>query len=413
MKRKKKLITVLAIIAIVIVIVLAVVMGKKNEATGQSGQKVYISTDVVTKQALEATISTKGTVHAKESANVYSDISSEVTAIAVKEGDSVKEGDTLMTLDTETLDNQIRDAKLALQIAELQYAEATSSKVNKIAVDNANQSYDMAKQDYLDAQTLYESGAISEHELSQYKVSYDEAYHAYTAAVSAQGADQTNNKVSALELESSKNALDDLLKLKEKSIIKAPIDGTVTTIGVETYDLVAAGTAVAQIETTKDLEIETFIGEYDINKVKVGQPVKITGYGVGDSVYDGAVTFVGSSAEVQSVGQSTERSVSVKVDIQGETAFKPNFTADVDIEVAKSEEALTVPYEAVAYRDGQNYVFTVADDIAHMIPVELGVEGEILIEVKSDALQDGDVIALDPPIELEDGSAVSIIGGGL
>jgi HlyD family secretion protein len=268
----------------------------------------------------------------------------------------------------------------------------------------------MAKQDYLNAQTLYEGGAISQHELAQYKVAYDEAYHAYTAAVSAQGADQTNHKILALELESSKNTLDDLLKLKAKSMIKAPINGTITTIGVEPYDLITTGTVVAQIETTDDLEIETYIGEYDINKVQVGQPVKITGYGVGDSVYEGTVTFVGSSAEVQSVGQSTERSVLVKLDIEGETAFKPNFTADVDIEVAKSGDALTVPYEAVAYREGQNYVFTVSDDIAHIVPVELGVEGEILIEVKSDTLQDGDVIVLDPPIELEDGNAVSIIG---
>ena len=237
MKNKKKIIAALVVVLVIVVIILAVVLGKRNAAESTSGQKVYISTDVVKTQDIEAIISTKGTVRAKESVDVYSDISSEVASVNVIEGQQVKKGDALMVLDTEALDNQIRDAELAVKIATLNMS-STSTEAGKIAADNAKQRYELAKRDYENAEVLFESGAISQHDLTQSKVAYDEAYYAYTTAVSAQASDKTSTSVMALQLENSQNTLKDLLALKDKSVIVAPIDGTVTALNAEALDLV-------------------------------------------------------------------------------------------------------------------------------------------------------------------------------
>jgi len=258
---------------------------------------------------------------------------------------------------------------------------------------------------------LYEEGAVSVQTLTDEEAAYEEAQYEYALALKSLKDKESSATLTSLQLESAQNAYDDLVERKEKAMVKAPISGVVTSLDVKVHDMVSVGTTLVGIQTIDDLEIVTYIGEYDINQIKVGQSAAITGYSVGDATYQGVVTHVGASAESQAVGQSSERSVEVIVSIEEKTAFKPYFSADLEIEVGASEQALTVPYEAVVYRDDGTYVYTANDGIAQAHRVEIGVQGEIVLEIITDEIEEGDNILLEPPTDIEDGDHVELLGG--
>ena len=410
MKSKKKLFIGAGVIVIIVIVILAIVSGKKQaNAKEETGNTYYLSSEAVQVENITAIIPTKGTVRAKKSVIVTSEMSSDIESINVQVGDRVEIGDTLLALDTTTLDKQIRDAELALKEAKLNYQNTLNQDDQVLAKRNAESALLRASKNLEDKKILFQEGAVSVQALSDAEALYQEAEYTHAVAMSNLKGNEASETLASLQLESAQNTYNDLLELKDKAMIKAPISGVVTSLDVKVHDLVAAGTMLANIETTNDLEIVSYIGEYDINQIKVGQKVAITGYSIGDATYQGVVTHVGASAEVQSVGQSTERSVEVIVDIDDKTAFKPNFTANLEIEVGASEEALTVPYEAIIYRDEGTYVYTVKDEIAQSHQVEIGVQGEIILEIIAGDIHEGDRVLLEPPTEIEDGDKVKLL----
>ncbi len=411
MRGKKKILVILGIVAIVMVVGAAVVKSKSSSSESAEGA-IYVETASVGVQDLESTITTKGTVQAKESAKVYSEVAGLVSDVLVDVGDVVETDQILVQMDTDELDRKIRDAKLQVDISQLNYTNAQSETSLNAAITSAKTAYDNAEKSYGDAKALFESGAMSQNELDTARQRVDTTYDEYMEAVNEKDERSGSLKVYALNLENAQNAYKDLLDQKEKASIKAPMSGTVTRIDVKKYDMTTVGAELVLIETTGDLEIDTYIGEYDVNKVEPGMSVKITGYGVGDNEYEGKVASVGSSAEVQQAGQTTEKSVLVKVEFNDKTKFKPNFTADLDIVYAVSDGATVIPYEGILNIDKDNFVIKIIDGKTKRIPVEIGVQGDLQLEVISPEIAEGDTIVLNPSVEIEDGVQINEIGAG-
>ncbi len=411
MKGKKKYFVILGIVLIVLFIIAAALKSKSQDKKA-GAESVYVDTTSVEVSDLSSTITTKGITEAKASAKVYSEVVGIVDQVFVKEGDAVTEGQALIEMDTEKLDHRIRDAKVQWEIAQINYENAINYSSLDASVKSAKTAYENAEKDYEDAKVMFSNGVLSQKDLDVSKQKLDMAYDTYMEAVNIKSNKSENSKVLKLTAESSKNEYEDLLLQKEKSKIKAPMAGTVSKMDIKKYDMTVEGTPILVIETVDDLEVLAHIGEYDINKIKVGMPVKITGYGVGDKSYTGKVIFVGSSAEVVEVGQSTEKSVLVKVAFDTKTDFKPKFTADLEIEYAKSNEATIVPYEALLNIDDDVYVVEVVDGKAHRVKVEMGVQGDLSVEIKSEEIKAGDQLILNPSMDIEEGVTVNVLGEG-
>ena len=411
MKGKKKLLVILGVLVIVAIVAVAVLKSKAQ--TNESGKEsIYVNTTTVEMADLSSTITTKGTVEAKESAKVYSELSGLVKEVLVEVGERVTKDQVLIEMDTEELDQKIRDAKVQWQIAQINYENALNGTSVDAAVNSAKTAYENAGNNFEDSKVMFASGAISQKDLDLSKQNFDMAYDTYMEAVNSKTSKNGNIKVLGLTAENAKNAYDDLLILKDKASIKAPMAGTVTQVEIKKFDMATGSVPIAVIETVDQLEISTYIGEYDINKIKVGMPVTITGYGVGDKEYTGKITFVGSSAEVRQAGQSTEKSVLVKVDFDDKTDFKPNFTADLEIVFATADETTVVPYEALLNIDKSLYVLKVVDDKVQRVQVEMGVQGELSVEVKSSEISADDRVILNPSVDIEEGVTVIELGEG-
>lgn len=409
MKGKKKILIVIGAVLLVSVTVL----GFKSAADGGGNDvksNTYVEGTRIETGEIESVIYTSGRVVPKESTTVYSEFSGMALDVMVEVGTIVKKGDPLVILDTENLDKSIRDAKISLDIAELNYKASHADQSMENQVNSLENTYSSAKKTYEENQSLYEVGAITKKTLDVSKDVYNESYNTY---ISAQNSLNLNTaaQIAELQLQGTKNTYDDLLEMKEKSIVRAKIDGTITNLQVKVNDLVGESSPVALIETAHNLEITTSIGEYEVDKIKIGQNVRISGDGVGNDEYMGRVSLINPSASSQVSAQGSESNIGIEIEIiDEETKFKPYYTARLEIQHGLSENALLVPYEVI-YVDDQNvsHVFLIEDSIITDVVVEIGVQGEIEIEIVSDKLESNDLLVLNPSNDLENQMTVELL----
>lgn len=408
---KKKVMIGVGIVLLVAVVLMAVVFGGSKD----DGDTVYLDAAKVKVESLESRIITNGTVQSKSSRTVDSEIGGEIIEVYVKEGQVVKAGDLLMKLDTTDLEEQIKKAEIAYAMDEINLEQLKSKGKDSFstALKNAQISYDDAKDTYEKNKALFNAGVISQTELNNYKKSKDMAYNEYQSALKSYSGelDVSSIKVQELQMENSMIGLEALrADLKEADIV-APMDGTVTSLPVKAWDVIPPNSTVATIDDLTDMEVIFNISEYEIAKVDIGLPVTITGDGV-KGKYTGSVSRIGSRAMQAQKGNAIETVVEAAVTIDGtQSDFLPNFTADLNIVTESKETATVVPYDAIVVdRDDVVYVHKIFEGKLKKIVVQRGIEGDLMLEVISEHLDDGDIIILNPQLDMEEGISVKPMG---
>ncbi len=184
-------------------------------------------------------------------------------------------------------------------------------------------------------------------------------------------------------------------------VVKAPAAGTVTNFSQRTGDKVtanASGTTtegsaspVLTIANLYDYSIKVALNEVDIPKVKTGNTAKITLDAIPGK------TFNGSVIHVDTVGTNTAGVITFNVTLEitnpsGE--IKPAMTANVDIEVDKAENVLTVPNSAIKPYKGKKAVQVIDPKTkkATYIPVETGIKSPERTEIKRGVTEGTEVI---------------------
>lgn len=137
----------------------------------------------------------------------------------------------------------------------------------------------------------------------------------------------------------------------------------------------------------------TTIPERDIYKISEGSFAEITCIAVPAVTYRAYVTSIAGSARQSSSGYAT---VDISLELTDDTAYlKSGYTADIVIYGDTLENVISVPFEAVASKNGKNYVWVLRG--GSMIPteVETGMETEFETQIVS-GIASGDVIAACP-----------------
>jgi RND family efflux transporter MFP subunit len=351
--KKKWLLIPAAIFVVIIIIGVTVGPFKTTKEVG-----IPVSAGTAETMTLEKVVSIKGTVEGTENAEIQSTLSSEVKAVYVKEGDLVTKGQQLALLDDGDTQEQYNKAK--------------------IEVNESKRAYETAK-------NLYEQGAKSEEDYLTAKASYE---------------------TSQMTLGSY-----DLSKMN----ITSPINGTVTrvnvTVGSNANDT-ENNEPMFIIEDLENLQLKVKASEYDISKIKVGQEVTITAEMLGDGAVKGVVSRIAPSGEAKA--NSAEMVIPVVIAIEkGDSNLIAGVTAKANILIEKKENILAIPVDAVLedVSVGENYVFTIKDNVLAKKKVELGLEGDFNLEIISDEIKPGDQVVLGPTYTLEDGMTVSISNG--
>lgn len=206
--------------------------------------------------------------------------------------------------------------------------------------------------------------------------------------------------------------------------ITSPISGTVTNVSAMVGDIVSTGTTSFRIDDTSAYFVDLGVSEVDVASVQTGQVATLMFDAISDKTYQGVVTEIGQ------VGTTTNGVVNFKVTVQitgADSAIKPGMTAAASIVVSSAENVLVVPGKAIKTVGSQKVVYllngvsvatsgttgatqnqaTVASitlssgDKTTLTPVsvEVGLSSDTNVQITSNRLQVGDLIAINPSVD--------------
>ncbi|MCK4891042.1 MAG: efflux RND transporter periplasmic adaptor subunit, partial [Candidatus Pacebacteria bacterium] len=165
------------------------------------------------------------------------------------------------------------------------------------------------------------------------------------------------------------------------SILIAPQGGIITEINGEVGETITSAVNFISIIASENFEIKANISEVDIAKVKIDDEVEITFDALGpDKEFAGSVTEI-DPAQTEISGVIYYKTTTI---FSGDSEIiKPGMTSNLDIITAQKDNTIMIPFQALKEKDGQKYVQVLEDDVARDIFVEVGLRGDINIEVLS------------------------------
>ena len=179
----------------------------------------------------------------------------------------------------------------------------------------------------------------------------------------------------------------------------APFAGNLTELISKAGDQVTPGTVAARVDDLSRLLVDVSIPEVDINRIMLGDEVRMTFDAIRDMEYQGKVV------EIARVGTVTQGGVDFTVTVElvnPDPMIRPGMTAAVNIVVEKLENVLLVPNRAVRFRDGKRVVYVQnAAGALEPIDIEIGSSSEVVSEITASVLNEGDVVVLNPPAEFQ------------
>ncbi len=368
-----------------------------------------VSADVisVTKGEMQQYLEETAQVVSKDEQTIYIEGTGKVIDINVDIGDTVKEGDELLSLDKADLELQLKDAEAAISASKAQlkgtelFNYANKIELAKVSVVQAENAYESAKRNYENVENLYKSNASSKEELQNAQDAYNAASTAFETA-KLQLEDVKNGYKAQLERAIINR--DTILRNIQKQEVKSTIDGVVIEKLVEKNSIAVSATPAFVIGDVNSLELEADILADDANKIKIGNEVEISGKSINDATLKGKVIKIAPVAEIvtSSLGVN-QRRVPVTVKMEDDTnLLKPGYSVDVKIITNIKEDIIKVPDTSVFdYKDNSN-VFIVENGIAMLRMVKRGIESGKFVEIQ-DGLKEGDIILVKPDNNIKEG----------
>lgn len=178
----------------------------------------------------------------------------------------------------------------------------------------------------------------------------------------------------------------------ENTIIRAPANGTITSVDVKVGELATAQKEAVILQDVTNLHVEADVSEASISQLKPDQTVDVTFDALGpDKHFQGKVQSINPGATV--VSGVVNYKVTVGLDtIEG---VKPGMTANITILIASKDNILTVPQRAVISQDGKKYVRVIDDAVKktyHQVEVTTGLQADGGVVEVASGLNEGQQI---------------------
>jgi HlyD family secretion protein len=387
----------------------------------RSRQQVPVEVVSATAQIekMGTTILASGSIELLEKQEVYAPSDRLVREVPIRVGDQVKKGQIIAILEADSeslslLDAQARLAEQEVTYQKYFYPTAVDVEIAEADYQQAELAYQNSLRNADSNEKLYAAGAVSLQELSSTRsqLAADEALY----LKAKKEWNQICNGLEGAERRSQEAAYhrsQEAVKLAEQNlaqfVVPARIDGQVMAVQISAGDVTSAGQHLITIGDPHQLEVKVGIGEYDAARVKKGQEVQIEAAAFPERQFQGQVMEVSQKAFINKNSQSQQVEIPVRIAVDSEQkGLLPGFTVDVKIITVPEKDRLVVPYEAVAEKDDQSYIYIIEKNQAKRIPVQIGLEGDLSIEIIS-GLEKGATVILNPPDDLEDGQAVKPI----
>ncbi len=385
-----------AVLAVAAAVCLAVRCTAGGSTLSQVPSMALAKGDVV------SSLSLTGPVSGTDSADVVSNLHSEVLEIRVKEGDTVEKGQVLAVIDRTDAQKEVDVAQNAYDLAVSEYNE--SLRDTKIGYEKAKQDYSTASMNYERNKTLFEAGAISSAEFEAVGNALSDARRAVEGYRMENG-QAVPDESYELKVKAAQFELDQKKRDLEDTEVKSPISGTVVRVNSKVgqfADKPEDEKPMFIIENLAQLEMELQISEYSVGDVSVGLPVDITADILNGKTVTGTITSISPTGEEKTGSASTERVVPATVSIdKADSGLIAGITARASIVTEREEDVFKVPSSAVRTgEDGSRQIAVLKEGtgIVHFVSVDTGVESDLETEIIpiGEELTEGMTLLLTP-----------------
>jgi len=311
-----------------------------------AGQAVAVRVARVEPRTFVERFTGLGTARANESIEITSRISSVVTRIGFEEGQQVEVGHLLLELDHAELSAERSRAAASLQKSRSQFERRRGLGATKVISE-------------LELEELESEVLIAEAELRAAKARLDNAF------------------------------------------IRAPFAGTVGLRRISLGDLVGPDTIIATLDDTATIKLEFTVPETFLATVGAGTRI------VARSEVYPSITFSGEVTVVNPRVDQATRSVTIIAGVPNDSnLIKPGMFLTVELQ-RERDGVLLVPEQALAPRQGRQYLFAVEDGIAVEKEVSLGARAPGLAEVRTGLLP-GATIITEGTQKVRNGAPVTV-----
>lgn len=187
--------------------------------------------------------------------------------------------------------------------------------------------------------------------------------------------------------------------------ITAPQDGVVIAVNAQEGVMLEQGMPCVLLALEKDLQVRVNLREKDLQVLRQGQTVRLSGDGFARPMYYGRLTEIAAAARTDT-GAGTVVDGVVKLDEgQSDDSLRLGLTARAAVVTAVTEQGLVVPHEAVLNDAQGYYVFLLRAGHAQREPIS--VVGQVATGVLlSDLSLEGETVICQPGKIIEDGLPV-------
>ena len=327
-----------------------------------------------------------GTVRARTAAVLSSRVMAYVQQVAVQAGDRVRAGQTLVTLDSQELDANVRRA----EAADAEVHSAIAEADNGVAAAKAN--LDFAQSTFQRMEKLMAEKSISDQEFDEATARLKAAQAAYDMARAKRSQLDARQAQVGQEIRAAKI-------MRDYTRIAAPFVGVVTNKSVEPGNLAAPGAPLLTIEQEGAYRLEAAVDESKLSNVKGAEAVD-----VGVEALDRR--FSARVSEIVPAVDAASRAYTVKIDLPAAPNLRSGMFGRAWFPVG-TRRVVTVPAVALVERGQLQWVFVIDGGAAHTRMITTGTRTPGGVEVLS-GLTEGEKVVSAPPAGLGDGAPVEV-----
>lgn len=402
--------TVLAITLISLILFALMKSGKLGR-----GKQTKVAIEKVALHDIIETVTASGKIYPVSEVKISPDVSGEITDLIVEEGDSVRRGQILATINSTTYKSMVNRATAQLNQTRSGVSTANAqTQQAKAQLDQATATYQRNKQ-------LFDEQVISAAEFEGALAAYKSAQASYKSAMETIRGNQYG-------VASAQANVSEAMQNLRKTTIYAPMSGIVSKLFIKKGERVVgtmqmAGTEIMRVADMSKMKVDVEVGENDIQKVKYGDTSTIEVEAYPNRKFKGLVVQISQSSTATGMNQSLSSltdqvtNYTVSIEILPESysdllqqdkrhfPFRPGMSATVEIRTKYNMQVMGIPINAVTTREDadstvkkdeiREYVFVVRNNKAALVEVKTGSQDNTYIEILS-GLKLGEEVIIAP-----------------
>jgi len=311
-------------------------------------------------------ISLLGDLHGEREVRVLPVVAERIRVLHVQEGDRVDAGDPIVTLNA------------SLQSSSLEQARA--------GVGAAEAARDQLDADLERARGLLERGAVPRQQIDQLEAQL---------------------RTAEAQVEQARAAVHTASQQRGRTVVRAPIEGTVALLQIEQGDMVAPGAPICSVVQTERLRLRLRVTEQDYVRVREGMQVEIRPPALPDVVRVGTVT------RISPVLDPVTRTAMVEATLDNaDGRLRPGMVAEAGIVLERHRDVVLAPARALVLssrtdtdREAHVFVYDRAEGVARRQTVTMGRRYGRTVAIE-DGLSGGEELVVQGQHLLRDGAPV-------